>query len=110
MISAKEAYEKSKESAKRNVEKALKQIEEAIAAAAERGEFSVYFREKHGEFYDAEVVKILKDKGFRIRMDCAEIDDYGYYYCKYLKISWKSREGKHPWLVRISKILFGDEI
>ena len=110
MISAKEAYEKSKESAKRNAEKALKQIEEAIAVAADQGAFSVYFREKYGEYYDAEVVKILKDKGFRVRMDCAEIDDYGYYYCKYLKISWKNREGKHPWVIRMSKILFGDEI
>lgn len=35
MISAKEAYEKSRESAKRNVEKALEHIEEVISAAAE---------------------------------------------------------------------------
>ena len=110
MISANEAYEKSKESAKRNVEKVLQQIEEVISAAIEQGAFSVYFREKNGEYYDAEVIKVLQEKGFKVRMDCAEIDDYGYYYCKYLKISWKSKNGKHPWLVRMSKILFGKEI
>lgn len=110
MISAKEAYEKSRESAERNVEKVLKQIEEAIDAAAERGEFKIFFRAEHAECYDIEVVKVLRDKGFRVKMDCAEIDDYGYYYCKYLRISWKNKEGKHPWLVRMSKILFGKEI
>ena len=94
MISAKEAYNKSKESIKRNVEKTLEQIEMAINTAIEKGEFEIYFREEHGEYYDIDVVKTLKDKGFRVKMSCAEIDDYGNYYCKYLRISWKNNGEK----------------
>lgn len=103
MLKASEMYEKSKESVKNNDATILEKIEIAIEAAAERGEFCVWFRPEKNISYNSGAIEVLRNRGFKVKTHDKDIDDYGNIYPLILEISWDNKEETN-WKTRLKKL------
>lgn len=70
----------------------INKINEKIRLAAGEGRFEVFVSEDElpfGLIVKMEMIKKLKEKGFRVKLLHGDIDDYGQYYMGGLNISWR---------------------
>lgn len=98
MVTAQGAHMNTVDALKAKTEPILKQIEEKILKEAAEGEFETYY----AETVTTEVIDKLRAMGYKVKVVSSDIDDYGNFYPGFIRIDWKSYDGKGNFFKRIS--------